>query len=374
MIGCSPIINDVEMFDMLTRRGALAVSAVAVVLSGTLVAQNRNDNQKPNQPPKLTNAQKADLTAITQLIDGVAKGQPAPNDLSLTWARQDLLKAQGGKQYVPFMVTMDPAAIAGKTLTVYWRVVSQDAAAAPAAPPAKENQRGNQPAPRVDFAYEDMNTFAVPGNAKGTERISRSFAVGPGNYDVYMVVKEQAPERPPRNAPPPKVSLLKQTVQVPDLWNEELNTSSVFIAERIDPLPAPLTPQQQAERPYALGAMEIVPAPDSKFAKSDELQTFLLIYNAKTDKDNKPDISVEFNFYTTQAGAEKFFNKTNPQNLNAQTLPPGFDFAAGHQLQAGQAVPLTSFPEGEYRLEIKVTDKLAEKTVTRNVNFTVGAS
>ena len=83
---------------------------------------------------------------------------------------------------------------------------------------------------------------------------------------------------------------------------------------------------------------------------------------------------IEFNFYATQAGAEKFFNKTNPQNLNAQTLPPGFDFSAGHQLQAGQAIPLTSFPEGEYRLEIKVTDKLADKTVTRNVNFTVSAS
>ena len=361
---------------MVTRRRALAVGAVAVFLSGTLAAQNRNDNQnqQQKQPPKLSNAQKAELTAITQLIDGVVKGQPAPNDLALTWARQDLLKAQGGKQYVPFMVTMDPAAIAGKTLTVYWRVVSQAAAAAPAAPPADQNTRDkNQPAPRVDFAYEDMNTFAVPANAKGTERISRSFAVGPGTYDVYMLVKEQTPEKPQRNAPPPKVSLLKQTVQVPDLWNDELNTSSVFVAERIDPLPAPLTPQQQAERPYALGAMEIVPAADGKFAKSDELQTFLLIYNAKTDKDNKPDVSVEFNFHTTVGGAEKFFNKTNPQNLNAQTLPPGFDFAAGHQLQAGQAVPLTSFPEGEYRLEIKVTDKLAGKDVTRNVNFTVGA-
>jgi hypothetical protein len=148
----------------------------------------------------------------------------------------------------------------------------------------------------------------------------------------------------------------------------------VFVAERIDPLPAPLTPQQQSERPYALGTIEIVPAVDTSFNKGEELQTFLLIYNARTDKDNKPDISVEFNFYTTQAGAEKFFNKTSPQNLNGQTLPPGFDFAAGHQLQAGQAVPLTSFPEGEYRLEIKVTDKLAEKTVTRNVNFKVGAS
>ena len=74
------------------------------------------------------------------------------------------------------------------------------------------------------------------------------------------------------------------------------------------------------------------------------------------------------------AGApEKFFNKTNPQNLNAQTLPPQFDLAAGHQLQSGQAVPLASFPEGDYRLEIKVTDKIANKLVTRDVNFTVTA-
>src|SRR5436190_9682901 len=219
-----------------------------------------------------------------------------------------------------------------------------------------------------------MHTFSVPGNAQAPERISRSFAVGPGAYDLYMVVKEPSSEKPQKNAPPQKMSLLKQTVQVPDLWNDELNTSSVFVAERIDPLPAPLTSQQQAERPYALGTMEIVPAVDTKFAKSEELQTFLLIYNAKTDKDNKPDVSIEFNFYTTQAGAEKFFNKTNPQNLNAQTLPPGFDFSAGHQLQAGQAVPLASFPEGEYRLEIKIVDKIANKTLTRDVNFSISGS
>ncbi len=360
---------------MLTRRGAIAgCVAASVLFSATLLAQN-NRNQTQNQP-KLSNAQKAELTAITQLIDGVAAGQPAPNELSMTWAREDLLKAQGGKQYVPFTVTFDPAATTQKNLTVYWRVVNTGAAAA-APPPAAANQKPGdkpQPAPRVEFAYEDMNTFTVPGSAKGPERIARSFAVSGGSYDVYIVVKEPAPEKPQRNAPAPKVSLLKHTIQVPDLWNDELNTSSVFVAERIDPLPAPLTPQQQAERPYALGAMEIVPVVKTAFAKSDELQTFLLIYNAKTDKDNKPDVSVEFNFYAKQSGAEKFFNKTTPQNLNGQTLPPGFDFAAGHQLQAGQAVPLTSFPEGDYRLEIKITDKLAEKTITKDVNFTVGAS
>jgi hypothetical protein len=100
----------------------------------------------------------------------------------------------------------------------------------------------------------------------------------------------------------------------------------------------------------------------------------MLIYNAKTDTANKPDVTVEYNFYAKQAGGEKFFNKTNPQALNAQTLPPQFDFAAGHQLQSGQAVPLASFPEGDYRLEIKVVDKLADKTLMREINFSVSGS
>ena len=101
----------------------------------------------------------------------------------------------------------------------------------------------------------------------------------------------------------------------------------------------------------------------------------MLIYNPKVDATNKPDVTVEYNFYQRQAGQpEKFFNKTNPQNLNAQTLPPQFDLAAGHQLQSGQAVPLASFPEGDYRLEIKVTDKIANKTLTREFNFTVTPS
>src|SRR5574339_1084034 len=77
--------NVVEMCDMLTRRRAVALCAVAVTFSGTLFAQNRNQKPQPNQPPKLTNAQKAELTAITQSIDAVAAGQPGQNDLSLAW-------------------------------------------------------------------------------------------------------------------------------------------------------------------------------------------------------------------------------------------------------------------------------------------------
>jgi hypothetical protein len=43
----------------------------------------------------------------------------------------------------------------------------------------------------------------------------------------------------------------------------------------------------------------------------------------------------------------------------------------GHQLPGSLIVPLTSFPAGDYRLEIVITDKTSGKTLTQNVNFTV---
>lgn len=352
---------------MTSRRGLFAALIVATALSAAPYAQDK----------KQSDAQKKEIQNIVKIVDGLATGQPAPNDLSLTWVREDILKAQGNKEYVPFTIAIDPSKVSGN-VALYWRVVAKDAAAAAAPAPAatgkKDDKDKDKDKKTPQYAYEDI-TFVPVTAGQSPMRISRSFTVPAGTYDVYVVAKEPTPDKPPKNAAAPKMSALKQTVTVPDFWNGDLATSSVIVATRIDPLPAPLTPQQQADRPYALGQMEIVPAYDTKFTKKSELSTFMLIYNPKVDGTNKPDVTVEYNFYQKPAGQpEKFFNKTSPQSLNAQTLPPNFDFAAGHQLQSGQAVPLASFPEGDYRLEIKVTDKIANKTLTRDVNFTVGPS
>src|SRR5262249_13306211 len=322
-------------------------------------------------------AQKKEIQNIVKLVDDAAGGQTAANDLSLTWLREDVPKAQGNKEYVPFTVTIDPSKVSGDKVALYWRVVAKGGAA-PAAEPAaagkKDDKKKDDQGQKTDSAYEDIRFVRLtPG--QNPMRIARSFTVAAGTYDVFLVAKEPTPDKAPKNVPPPKMSMIKQAVTVPDFWNGDLATSSVIIAQRIDPLASPLTPQQQADRPYALGQMEIVPTFDTKFTKKSELSTFMLIYNPKVDANNKPDVTVEYNFYQKPAGQpEKFFNKTNPQNLNGQTLPPQFDLAAGHQLQSGQAVPLASFPEGDYRLEIKVTDKIANKTLTRDVNFTVAPS
>jgi hypothetical protein len=314
----------------------------------------------------------------------------APNDLSLTWTRADFLKAQSNKEFVPFTVSIDPSKVTAGSISFYWRVVAKGGAVEPAAAPAgkkddkSKDDKSKDKDKKTEFAWEDVSFIQVTAG-QAPLRIARSFMVSAGEYDVFIVAKEPTPEKAPKNAPPPKTSVIKQTVTVPDFWNSELNTSSLIFAQRIDPLPAPLTPDQLRERPYgALGAMEILPVyGELKFAKKAELSTFMLVYNPKTDSANKPDISIDYVFCQTAAGnepkagepckaGEKFFNKTNAQNFNAQTLPPQFDLAAGYQIQTGQAVPLATFPEGQYRLEIKITDKIANKSLIRDVNFTVG--
>lgn len=348
---------------MVVNRRGLALSAAAfIILTAVLGAQKKDDK-------KQSDAQKKEILDIVKLVDGTSAGQPATNDFGLTWAHEDYLKATSSKEYVPFTVTFDTSKVTSPNVAFYWRVVAKDtgATATLTLPAGKKDDKDKKPASK--YAYEDINF--IPGTT-GMGRLSRAFTVSAGTYDVYVVMKEPASTQ--KNAPPAKVSIVKQTITVPDFWAPELATSSVIVASRIEPLNAPLSPNEQGERPYALGMMEIVPALDTKFTTKSELSIFMLIYNPKTDPMNKPDVTVEYNFYTKPSGApEKFFNKTTPQALNATTLPAAFDMTLGHQLQTGQAVPLASFPAGDYRLEIKVTDKLATKTLIRDVNFTVTA-
>ncbi len=358
---------------VVNRRGLmLAVSATVVLAcSVALFAQKKDDK-------KQTDAQKKEILDIVKIVDAAAAGQPASNDFNVSWAHEDYLKATANKEYIPFTITFDASKATSPNVALYWRVVAKDAAAPaatltlPAKKDEKKDEKKDDKKPPVKYAYEDINFVPVNAAQGTTARLSRAFTVPAGAYDVYVVMKEPASTQ--KNAPAPKVSLIKQTVTVPDFWSPELTTSSVIVASRIEPLAAPLSPNEQIERPYALGMMEIVPATDMKFSTKGELSIFMLIYNPKVDPMNKPDVTVEYNFYQKPSGAaEKFFNKTSPQALNATTLPPQFDMSLGHQLQTGQAVPLATFPAGDYRLEIKVTDKLSTKSLTRDINFTVTA-
>jgi hypothetical protein len=97
-----------------------------------------------------------------------------------------------------------------------------------------------------------------------------------------------------------------------------------------------------------------------------------LVYNPFVTAERKFDVQVEYHFYSRNADSpERFFNRTKPQRFTPALMGPQFDPSAGDPLMAGQGVPLASFPQGEYRLTITVTDIVTGRSIQRDVIFTI---
>jgi hypothetical protein len=365
----------------------LAALAAVAVVTMPLAAQTKDDKAKKEGDAGLTQAQRVELAPLLALVDSVMKGaaagtylvppagkegapqsQAAPADVPLSW-KNDFLAAANNLTYVPFTIFVEPGRLGSTSTVTYLRVAPKGSGPAP--PTAdKPGDKKDQASP---YAFEDVyfTDLRSPGPQQPL-KLTRAFAVPPGPYDVYVAIRDRSGTSADA---PVKAAVLKQELTVPNYQGGDLQTSTIILADKIEPLSAPVPPEAQRERPYALGSAEIVPAADTKFKKTEELGVVFQIYGARLGDDKKPDVTVEYVFHQKDpAGGEKPFNKTTPQTFNAQSLPAHFDPASGHQIVGGQSIPLATFPEGDFRLEIKVTDNKAGKSISRDVLFTVAPS
>jgi hypothetical protein len=353
----------------ISRIVALAVAAASfsVVPAVDSAAQNVRQNRQERRPGH----EQKDIDALLQMVDAVNEGkQPAPTDVPVAWESNHFVKGSGGTTYIPFTLAIDPKALGMPAAAVYVRVMDKGTpqlSAAEQAFRARDTAGRQRGANQVTYPWANIHFVDLPQDGK----VSRAMALQPGAYEVIIAVKDRTQEKA-RNQPPAKLGYLKRDLTVPDFNLAELSTSSVIVASAIESLSSPLKEEEQQENPYTFGTMKVVPSADRKLKKSGELQVLFWVYGVQ-ETSGKPDVTIEYNFHQKTAEGEKYFNKTAPQALNASTLPPQFSVAAGHQLPGSLVVPLTSFPEGEYRLEIKVTDKVSGKTLTQNAAFVVEA-
>ena len=347
------------------HRRVLALCIAAAILAPAPSAFAQGNNQ---QQPKRSKAEQADIDALSSAVDFAAVGKPA-TDITLTWDMHHFMKNPDGSTVFPFVVSVDKATLPAKDAALYIRMMDKAQIATLASMAAAANEKKDvKPVAPPSYVWQNIYFMEVPADGK----ISRAMAVPPGEYELFIAVKEKAKDE--KSKTPPKIGVLQKTLVVPD-FSTGLTTSEVIVARGIEQLQQPLPANKAAENPYTFGPLRILPITDGKFAKTGELNVVFWIYNAGlAPATSKPDVQVEYNFNQKTADGEKFFNKTAPTALNATTLPPEFDFAKGHQLTEIQSIPLTSFPPGDYRLEIKVTDKTDGRTVTQNVNFNVAAS
>jgi len=355
---------------MLRRAFALCIAAAILAPAPSVLAQNNQQQQQP----KRSKAEQADIDALSNAVDVAATGKAA-TAVGLKWEYSHFLKSPDGSTVIPFVIDVDKATLPANDTTLYIRVMEKSqiaslaaAVAAPASDKDKDKKDAKTAPPPPSYPWQNIYFIEMPSDG----RISRAIGLPPGEYEMFVAIKERAKDE--KSKTPPKIGVLQKSLTVPDFNNGQLATSEIIVAKSIEQLQQALPANKAAENPYVFGPLKVNPTTDPKFAKTGELNLVFWIYNAGVSSlTTKPDVQVEYNFNQKTADGEKFFNKTQPSVLNSTTLPPEFDFAKGHQLTEVQSIPLASFPPGDYRLEIKITDKTSSKTVTQNVTFNVAA-
>ena len=373
--------------------------------------------------------------ALGQYVQDVMDGANAPPDVTLTWNTY-FIRSEAGLVYVPFTVALPENAL-NNEVDMYYTVMPKgprvstftadpqdglieiagevtNTAAAPAQNVAvtiamldaqglslgteettvatvaaggtaaftasvqepEGTERLNVFVDGSSPVFRDLSTQDLPtAGGDGVVRLSRAFVAPAGEYDVILVLRE----RDARDVTMPRrLALLREDVTVPD-HGSDLAVSSIFVASSVDVLSSPLDPDDQLDQPYTLGNMVIEPlaevgAGTPSIRQSAELSIIFFIYNVGIDDNMKPGLDIEYNFHMKTNEGEQFFNRTDPQQFNAETLPAEFELAAAQQMVAAQFVPMASFEPGEYRLEIKINDTLSGQSLIQNVPFMVVGS
>ncbi len=335
---------------------------------------------------------------LESLVEAAAVGTTVPGQAWLKWMPH-FFRGPEGRTYVAFTLRIDEAPERFKRAAMYVRI-------APRGDPGRAQQRtagvqnafgippGEMPvnsperrqgsgAPTASDAslmlrsltakgapkYPYEAIYSVSPAAEGRAAVvRRSLALAPGEYDLYIALVEQEPHSGARGR-----ALLKQPITVPNLRTGGLRLSSIVVADRIDTLPSPLGESEQALRPYALGAAELVPADDDQLQRDETLHLAFVIYDAEVDRSGMPDVSVEYHLFHRDEVPERLLGSTPPQTLDRSTLPAGFDLRAGQQLAAAQSLPLASYQPGAYRVVVRVTDNRSGATAEDEVRFLIGS-
>lgn len=307
---------------MVICRRALTLAAAATFLfvatASNLAAQAR----------QLTKDEEREAKVVTSAMSNAVQGKPVTNDLGLTWVRTDAMQAQDDKAIMAFGVTVDPAKAPSKNIFILWRVL-----------PAGFDPKDKKLAP----VFENFSTASLD---TATPYIGRLFLAPPGKYEVIIAAHELLPEKGSK-AP---ASVIRQTVDVPSLTGGEFLVSNLFIfrARKYD---APLA--DIMEHPYGTLEEESLPLVNPTLAKTEPLRVNGMLFNAKGR------VAVEYVAY--KEGATEPFKKWAPAEIDPvkQGIP--------------DRVPLTDFEAGNYRLEIKLTDKGSNTTLTESLKFVVGS-
>ena len=139
-----------------------------------------------------TDAQNKEIQNIVKMVDGIAADSQRRTTSRSTWVREDVLKAQGNKEYVPFTVTVDPSKVERRTTCAfYWRVVHEERRRRRRAPPPRTRRRTRRRTTRRQEEAPTTRTktsrfVPVRRGQNADADLALVHRARPAAYDVYI--------------------------------------------------------------------------------------------------------------------------------------------------------------------------------------------
>ncbi|MBI3896613.1 MAG: GWxTD domain-containing protein, partial [Acidobacteria bacterium] len=143
----------------------------------------------------------------------------------------------------------------------------------------------------------------------------------------------------------------------PRYAEDQLATSSLILADLIEKVPTKRIGLGQ----FVFGGTKVRPAVAESFSKDQRLGIYMQVYNLKADPSGyKPAGTIEYILSRDGQAVMQFSEE-------AAQMPE----ASPSQVVVEKMLALNSLEPGRYKLQIKVTDKVTQRSIASSADFMV---
>jgi GWxTD domain-containing protein len=203
---------------------------------------------------------------------------------------------------------------------------------------------------RIVSTFEDAVAVDVPENdfQRYVNRKSvyqKVLPLRPGRYKLSVVVKDDISGH---------MGSIEIGIQVPRIDEEQLASSSLILADLIQPLPT----SQVGTGPFVIGGTKVRPSVNQQFTRDQSLGIYMQVYNLGLDpQTHRPVADIQ---YEIVKDGKALLNQTEQAAAMAH---------ASQQITLQKTLPLRTLEPGKYTVQIKVTDNVKKQTVAPTATF-----
>jgi len=208
---------------------------------------------------------------------------------------------------------------------------------------------------RTVDTFEDVVSLDIPAEllSQYKDRSSRYWhgaLLKPGRYRVDLVLKDvNSPDR---------LGTIRKAIDVPKFDDSKLETSSLMLADEIQRVPS----REVGAGQFIVGDTKVRPVVGSRFSRGQSMGIWMQVYNLTLDqKTHKPSATIQY----------QIANAVTNQNVLDHTESTDQLSNAAQQLTLEKTLTLAGLTPGVYRLTVKVTDNLGQRSIAPQATFTV---